>query len=137
MYIKEKLTLIYSTLWNKQKHKHTYKRKQKTIQKKKCLIKDYNFNYIHTNLIKGGKCLLAIFRKRFLIYCSWWKNLWCLEAPVSFCNPINTINQLTSDNLTRVILTSLFLMPLTFKETNLNKSAVWVVFYKNAYIVWD
>ena len=28
-------------------------------------------------------------------------------------------------------------MPLTFKETNLNKSAVSVVFYKNAYIVWD
>ena len=28
-------------------------------------------------------------------------------------------------------------MPLTFKETNLNKSAVSVVIYKNAYIVWD
>lgn len=28
-------------------------------------------------------------------------------------------------------------MPLTFKETNLNKSAVSVVFYKNAYIVCD
>ena len=28
-------------------------------------------------------------------------------------------------------------MPLTFKETNLNKSTVSVVFYKNAYIVWD
>ena len=28
-------------------------------------------------------------------------------------------------------------MPLTFKETNLNKSAVSIVFYKNAYIVWD
>ena len=28
-------------------------------------------------------------------------------------------------------------MPLTFKEANLNKSAVSVVFYKNAYIVCD
>ena len=34
------------------------------------LIKDYNFNYMHTNLIKGEKCLLAIFHKRFLIYFS-------------------------------------------------------------------
>ena len=34
------------------------------------LKKDYNFNYIHTNLIKGEKCLLAIFHKRFLIYFS-------------------------------------------------------------------
>ena len=34
------------------------------------LKKDYNFNYIHTNLIKGEKCLLAIFHNRFLIYFS-------------------------------------------------------------------
>ena len=36
-----------------------------------------------------------------------------------------------------VLLLWKLLMPLTFKETNLNKSAVSVVFYKNAYIVWD
>ena len=34
----------------KQKHKH---------------IKDYNVNYILTKLIKGGKCLLAIFHEGF------------------------------------------------------------------------
>ena len=29
-------------------------RKKKQYRKKKCLIKDHNFNYMHTNLIKGG-----------------------------------------------------------------------------------
>ena len=34
------------------------------------LIKDYNYNYMYKNLIKGEKCLLAIFHKRFPIYFS-------------------------------------------------------------------
>ena len=68
-----KTTNIIYTVHSEIKQK-TQTHKQKTTTKKqykkKCLIKDYNFNYILTNLIKGEKCLLAIFHKRFLIYYS-------------------------------------------------------------------